>query len=334
VPFTRAGCDVGEIATANAELENTGVDIPKVFGPNSPEAKQLAADTNPFKDAETADYVGVSVHCAKGPQAGFCGTAKAVKFGQTKPTHTAVPDRLPDEPGGYVGYQALFGHRYVAPQLGAGTPNLTHHGYKVTNAAGNLVDLNGNQLNGAFLKNHPGFPGFGDITASQTLAYMSDMLESGVPVVQGYISDLHGNHLIPGLSACTHAPDALGSGSACYIEQARYYNRAFGIFFKRLAADGITPRNTLFMVSSDEGDHESGANVGRAVQPTPANCNGATVTGNTSSRPRSRVPITTRSASWNETWAACGPPTRTHCRTGSSWRTTWRIRPKRPSCTW
>src|ERR1700722_2596075 len=28
VPYTRAGCNVGEIATANAELENTAVDIP------------------------------------------------------------------------------------------------------------------------------------------------------------------------------------------------------------------------------------------------------------------------------------------------------------------
>jgi hypothetical protein len=28
---------------------------------------------------------------------------------------------LPDEPGGYTGFQGLFGHRYVAPQLGAGT---------------------------------------------------------------------------------------------------------------------------------------------------------------------------------------------------------------------
>jgi hypothetical protein len=41
------------------------------------------------------------------------------------------------------------------------------------------------------------------------------------------------------------------------------------------------PRNTLLLVSSDEGDHEAGANVGRAIQPTPANCDGATVTGTT-----------------------------------------------------
>ena len=32
VPFTRAGCDVGDVSTANMVLENTAVDIPKVFG--------------------------------------------------------------------------------------------------------------------------------------------------------------------------------------------------------------------------------------------------------------------------------------------------------------
>ena len=204
-----------------------------------------------------------------------------VKFGQTSPSPTAVSDLLPDEPGGYSGYQGLFGHRYVAPQLGAGTPNLTHNGYEVTNAAGNLVDLNGNQLNGAFLTNHPGFPGFGSINASQGLAYVADMQEAGVPVTYGYVADIHGNEHIPGVTACNSAPAALGSGSACYIAQAQYYNQAFGTFFQRLAADGITPANTLFVLSSDEGDHEAGANVGRAIQPTPANCDGATVSGTT-----------------------------------------------------
>ena len=279
VPFTRAGCDVGDVSTANQELENTAVDIPKVFGVNSPENQQLNADTDSFKDAETADYVGVAVHCAQGNA--FCSTAQAVKFGQTSPSASASPDVLPNEPGGYAGFQALFGHRYIAPQLGAGTDNLSRNGFEVTNAAGNLVDENGNQINGAFLSNHPGFPGFSSINASQTLAYMADMLESGVPVVNGYISDIHGNEDIAGLSACNGAPAALGSGSACYIAQAQYYNQAFGTFFQRLAADGITPANTEFIVSSDEGDHEAGANVGRAIQPTPANCDGATVSGDT-----------------------------------------------------
>jgi hypothetical protein len=275
VPFTRAGCDVGDVATANQELENTAVDIPKVFGPNSPEAQQLAADSDPFKDAETADYVGIAVHCAQGDA--FCANATGNRGNQTTPSPTASPDLLPDEPGGYSNFQGLFGHRYVAPQLGAGTANVTHNGFPVTNGAGNLVDLNGNQINGAFLPpNTPGFPGFSHINASQTLAYMADMLETGVPVVNGYISDIHGNEFIPGLSACAGAPSALGSGTACYVAQAQYYNAAFGTFFQRLAADGITPANTEFIVSSDEGDHEAGANVGRAIQPTLPDCNGQT----------------------------------------------------------
>ncbi len=279
VPFTRAGCDVGQVSTANTVLENTAVDIPKVFGANSPEAQQLAADTDSHKDAEVADYVGIAVHCTKGST--FCSTASGVKFGQTSPSPTAVSDVLPDEPGGYSGFQGLFGHRYVAPQLGAGTPSLARNGFQVTNADGNLVDLNGNEIDGAFLAGHPGFPGFGPINASQSLAYTADMLEAGVPVVNSYMADIHGNEHIPGVSACVGQPSALGSGNACYVAQAQYYNQAFGAFFKRLAADGITSRNTLFLVSSDEGDHEVGANVGRAIEPTPANCDGATVSGTT-----------------------------------------------------
>jgi hypothetical protein len=274
VPFTRAGCDVGGTATANTILENTAVDIPKVFGPNSPEAQQLAADPDSFKDAEVADYVGIGVHCAQG--SAFCADAQGVKFGQSTPSPTAVSDLLPDEPGGYQGY-----HRYVAPQLGAGTPNVSRNGYQVTNAAGNLVNENGNQINGAFLTNQAGFPGFSTINASQTLAYMADMQESGVPVTYGYISDIHRNEHISGVTACPGAPAALGSGNACYVAQAQYYGQAFETFFQRLAADGITPKNTLFVISSDEGDHEAGANVGRAIQPTPANCDGATVSGTT-----------------------------------------------------
>src|SRR6266516_2816431 len=250
-----------------------------VYGQGSPEDQQLLADADRFKDAEVADYVGVAVHCTSG--SAFCADATGVKFGQACPSPTAVSELLPDEPGGYNGYQALFGHRYIAPQLGAGTPDLTHNGYAVTNAAGNLVDLNGNEIDGAFLTAHPGFPGFGPINASQTLAYTADMLEAGLPVVYGYIADIHGNEHINGVTACQGAPAALGSGSACYIAQAQYYDQAFATFFDRLAAAGITPANSLFIVSSDEGDHEAGANVGRAIEPTPANCDGATVSGTT-----------------------------------------------------
>ena len=75
------------MATANQDLENTAVDIPKVFGANSPEAQQLAADPDSFKDAETADYVGIAVHCARG--SAFCSIGQG---GEVRADH-ADPDR-------------------------------------------------------------------------------------------------------------------------------------------------------------------------------------------------------------------------------------------------
>lgn len=276
VPFTRAGCSVGDFSTANMVLENTALDLPSVFGPNSPEVAQYKADPDPYKDPETADYVGVAVHCAQGDA--ICTDARGVKFGQTKPTPTAVTDRLPTEPGGYRGFKALFGARYVAPQLGAGTPRLYHNGYPVTDKKGQLTDLFGQPIINSY-SGTAGFPGFSP-TASQSLAYMADMQEAGVPVTYGYISDLHERK--PGTSNCTTATAtspgyAIGPGDSCYVDNAKAYDRAFARFFARLQSDGITPANTLFVISAEENDQFAGANVGRAIQPTPAGCDGVTV---------------------------------------------------------
>ncbi len=277
VPFTRAGCNVGDFSTANMVLENTSQDIKTVFGPNSPESQQLAADSDPYKDNEIADYIGVAVHCAK--HAATCADAKAVKYGQTTPSATARPDRLPTEPRGYHGYQALFGARYVAPVLGQGTPNKTHDGYQVTNSSGNLVDLNGAEMDGQYTSARPGFPGFSP-TPAQSLAYVADMQESGIPVTYGYISDMHERKA--GTSGCTTATatnsgNPIGPGDSCYIDNAKAYDDAFQKFFERLQQDGITPANTLYMISAEENDQFAGANVGRATQPTPAGCDGVTV---------------------------------------------------------
>jgi hypothetical protein len=275
VPFTRAGCSVGDFSTANMVLENTRLDLNTVFGANSPEVAQLNADADPFKDAEVADYIGVAVHCAKNDA--VCADAQAVKIGQGVPSPTAVADRLPTEPGGYDGYQALFGARYVAPQLGAGQAGLTRNGNQITDASGNLVDLNGNTIIEPF-SHRPGFPGFSP-TATQTLAYLADMQESGIPVTYGYISDLHERKA--GTSGCTTATATgsgkpIGPGDACYVNNAKAYDQAFEKFFDRLAADGITPANTEFVISAEENDQFAGANVGRATQPTPAGCDGVT----------------------------------------------------------
>ncbi len=211
VPFTRAGCNVGGVSTANIELENNG-NLSTVFGANS---AQAAEGKDPNGDA-TADYIGIAIHCAKGNA--VCSDANG---GQA--------DVLPQEPGGYNGFKALFGHDYVAPVI----------------APAGLNDLSGNPISG--------FPGFGGISASQSLAYTAAMQEHGVPVTYSYISDAHDNHHCPPPFICAYGP-----GEAGYVAQLKSYDQAFGAFFSRLAADGITPQNTLFNFSSDENDHFAG----------------------------------------------------------------------------
>src|SRR5690242_1570825 len=55
VPFTRAGCTVGDFSTANMVLENAAGDVPTVFGANSPEAQETAANPDNFKDKQVAE---------------------------------------------------------------------------------------------------------------------------------------------------------------------------------------------------------------------------------------------------------------------------------------
>ena len=236
VPYTRAGCDVGQIATANTVLENTGIDIPTAFGPASPEAAQAAADTPGASATQTfADYVGIGVHCAPGSP--VCSTA-----------HRGVADRLPDEPGGYSGYNALFGAKYVNPVIKTNGP---------------MADLNGNVIKDQ--NNHIGFPGFDGMEATVSLSWTAQMQEAGIPVTYSYISDAHDGH---GTAGNIHF--AYGPGEAGYEQQLRDYDLAFQKFFDRLAADGINKSNTLFVFTVDEGDHFVGDS------PTPATCDGVT----------------------------------------------------------
>jgi hypothetical protein len=160
VPFTRAGCNVGGVATANIELENNSIDLPVVFGAGSPQVAEAAS--NPGQ--ASADFVGIAVHCANGNA--LCSTANGGR-----------PDVLPQEPGGYANYQGLFGHKYVAPQIHPGSP---------------LTDLSGNVI--ADTSGRAGFPGFDGMTASVSLSYAAAMQEHGVPVTSIYVSDGHQKH--------------------------------------------------------------------------------------------------------------------------------------------
>ncbi|MBN9619171.1 MAG: hypothetical protein J0H43_05505, partial [Actinobacteria bacterium] len=151
VPYTRAGCDVADVGMSNTVLENIATDIPTVFGANSPQAAEAAA--NPTK--ATADYVGYAVHCAK--------TSSACASGQS--------DVLPDEPGGYQGYRALFGNAEIQPALNPSGPITALDGSTITDGKGNV-----------------GFPGFDSLTPDNSLGYAADLLEHGVQVADVYVS--------------------------------------------------------------------------------------------------------------------------------------------------
>jgi hypothetical protein len=224
VPYTRAGCNVGDVGMANTVLENIATDIPTVFGPNSPQAAEAAA--NPAK--ATADVVGFAVHCAAG--------SATCAHGQN--------DSLPDEPGGYAGHKALFGNAEIQPAVHPSGPIQALDGTSIADAKGNV-----------------GFPGFDSMVPNNSLGYAANLLEHNVQVADIYVSDAHGDHT---------AADTgdLGPGEQTYEQQLHDYDTAFGAFITRLAHDGITPANTLFAVTTDEGDHFSGS------APTPANCTG------------------------------------------------------------
>jgi hypothetical protein len=225
VTYTRAGCDFGAVATANTILENTGPDVPKVFGPGSPE--DVEAKANP--SLALTDFVGIGVHCAQGSAVCAKGNAK--------------PDVLPDEPGGYAGFQGLFGAKYVNPAIAGGPAVSTVDGSTA------ITDPQG----------RPGFPGFDGMSAANTLGYVAQMQEAGIPVTYGYISDAHDKH---------PSGPAYGPGEAGYVAALKAYDDAFGTFFTRLANDGITKSNTLFVVTADENDHFVGGT------PSPAGCDG------------------------------------------------------------
>jgi hypothetical protein len=261
VPFTRAGCDVGAAAAADMEIENTGVDLSTVFGVGSPQT----TDPNAF-----ANYEGVAIHCAANST--LCSAANG-----------GFPDKLPWEPNpdgsaatidpatgtstDYEGYNALFGHKYVTQafqSLGLGS--------QVLDGNGNLKDINGNTIVDDF--NNvltPGFPGF-SIAPQYSLGYVADMLEAGVPVVYAYINTPHRPmQFNPYGYGFPSDPGDYGPGEAHYVQTLQQYDDAFNKFFKRLAKDGITPANTLFMIMAEEGDHVI------AAEPTNAPCDGVTI---------------------------------------------------------
>ena len=164
-----------------------------------------------------ADFVGIAIHCAQGEA--LCSDANRGR-----------PDLLPQEPGGYSGFNGLFGNKYVAPQISTGP----------------MKDLFGNVIQDS--AGHVGFPGFDGVFPRVTLSYIAAMQEHGVPITFGYLSDAHDNHGVSGEIHKTYGP-----GEAGYVQQLHDYDQAFATFFARLQSDGITKDNTLFVITDGGG---------------------------------------------------------------------------------
>jgi hypothetical protein len=235
VAYTRAGCDVGAFSVANIEFEKVPDDVTTFYGAGSAQdvavRAELASSSAATRQQPTTDFLGIAIHCAVGSR--LCNNS------------FAATDPLPDEPNGYNGFKGLFGNINVQPAISPKGP---------------VKDLDGNVIADAF--GRPGFPNGFSPTATQSLGYAATMLEAGVQVVYLYIEDAHDNHAGSG---------TFGPGEAGYVAQLKQYDTAFGKFFARLAADGITKDNTLFIVVPDENDHFVGG------APTPANCDGVNV---------------------------------------------------------
>src|ERR1019366_9165488 len=104
---------------------------------------------------------GLAVHCAQG--SAVCATANG-----------GVKDVLPGEPGGYHGYQALYGNKFIQPVISPSGPVRNLDGQVIQDSSGDI-----------------GFPGYDGMTGPNALAYTLDMQLHGVSVTDTYLSDLH-----------------------------------------------------------------------------------------------------------------------------------------------
>src|SRR5207245_4948180 len=115
-------CYYGGLQTTNIEHKNIGTvqfgDMSEAFGTGSSEwddanASMAASSGTATRAKAFTDYVGIAIHCAQG--GGICAS------NATNVTNSR-PDRLLDEPGGYSGYQALYGAKYVNQAIRPGVP--------------------------------------------------------------------------------------------------------------------------------------------------------------------------------------------------------------------
>ena len=218
VPYTRAGCDVGAVATANTVLENTAIDIPTVFGVGIAGGARGRERPRPARRSPTS-------------------SASASTARRAPPVRTAnngKPDLLPDEPGGYSGYQGLFGAKYVDPRDQA--------------RRGPMTDLTGNTIQDASGSRLPRLRRHGGHRLARLHRPDAGARRPG--------------HLRLYLRCPRRPRDAgnvhiaYGPGSAGYVAAAQGLRQGLRpVLHRAWPPTASTSRNTLFVFTVDEGDH-------------------------------------------------------------------------------
>ena len=164
-----------------------------------------------------ADFDGIAIHCAQNSP--LCASGK--------------PELLPDEPGGYTGFKALFGNKYVA--AGNLTGGLGQGPRRQSVPIQTATAIPASQ---ASIRRGPE-PRLCRARCSRPACRWS------MPISQTRTT----------ITFSRASRSTFGPGEAGYVQQLTAYNAAFGKFFDRLAQDGITKDNTLFVVTADENDH-------------------------------------------------------------------------------
>ena len=166
VPFTRAGCDVGGVGTANLELENNTIDARRrhrnVFGARSPQASEPATrsrhdrfrwDRHPLRpERRRAGAPATPMPRRPAPgRAGRLHAASRRSSGRSTSTRRSLAATLRDR------------HERTADP-----------GFRA-------------QLRLPRLRRH---------AREELLGYVAQLQENGVPVTYAYISDAHDNHTL------------------------------------------------------------------------------------------------------------------------------------------
>ena len=203
VPYTRAGCDFGAVATANTVLENTGTgpngDITKVFGNPSPQCDRgrcvrgRARRTRAARAKAQTDFVGFAIHCAAGLR------------------------DLRDRPDRRAAGRARRLHRVQGPVRRPGDRPAADRP-----AAGDAGDRPRRQARSSIRSASPASRASTGCSPRPRSPTRAEMQEAGVPVTYAYISDAHDFH---GVAGNVHT--AFGPGSAGYVAQLKAYDDAF-----------------------------------------------------------------------------------------------------------